>query len=80
MNQDRDWQSWSLPPLLGEPESPEIDDIHRAIVKREQAEPQEGLEPAPWGAAPGNDARPAAPAGCSSSWGMGRNDPAYRPR
>ncbi len=48
MNQDRDWQSWSLPPLLGEPESPEIHEIHRAIVQREQAEPKEGLEPAPW--------------------------------
>ncbi len=45
---DRDWENWSLPPLLGEPESPEIHEIHRAIVKREQAEPKEGLEPAPW--------------------------------
>jgi len=38
----------SLPPLLGEPEPPEIDEIHRAIVRRERPEPKEGLEPAPW--------------------------------
>ena len=43
MNQDR-----SLPPLLGEPEPPEIDEIHQAIVKRERPEPLEGREPTPW--------------------------------
>lgn len=37
-----------LPPLLGEPESPEIHDIHRGILRREKNEPDEGLEPAPW--------------------------------
>jgi len=43
VNQDR-----SLPPLLGESEAPEIDEIHQAIVKRERPEPLEGHEPTPW--------------------------------
>jgi len=37
-----------LPPLLGEPESPEVLQIHRAILEAEKPEPVEGLEPAPW--------------------------------
>jgi mono/diheme cytochrome c family protein len=37
-----------LPPLLGEPDRTDVDDIHQALVRRERAEPQEGLEPAPW--------------------------------
>ena len=48
VDKPREGETWSLPPLLGEPESPEVHEIHRAIVKREQAEPKEGLEPAPW--------------------------------
>ncbi len=38
----------SLPPILGEPESDEILQIHRKILEREATEPVEGLEPAPW--------------------------------
>ena len=44
----RGWEDLSLPPLLGEFESEEIHELHRDILKREPAEPKEGLEPAPW--------------------------------
>lgn len=37
-----------LPPLLGEPDRTDVDDIHRALVSRESEDPKEGLEPAPW--------------------------------
>lgn len=41
-------QNGPLPPLLGEPEPPEVYEIHQAILKREKEEPREGLEPTPW--------------------------------
>lgn len=44
----RGWEDLSLPPLLGEFESEEIHEIHRDILKREPAEPKEGLERTPW--------------------------------
>jgi mono/diheme cytochrome c family protein len=44
----RESGDWPLPPLLGEPESPEIHEIHQGILSREKAEPREGLEPTPW--------------------------------
>ncbi len=47
-NTDRPGEHWSLPPLLGETDSPEIHEIHRSILQRERLEPQEGAEPAPW--------------------------------
>jgi mono/diheme cytochrome c family protein len=37
-----------LPPLLGEPDRTDVNDIHQALVRREREEPREGLEPAPW--------------------------------
>jgi mono/diheme cytochrome c family protein len=44
----RGHEDLSLPPLLGEPEREDIQQIHQAILKREKEEPDEGLEPAPW--------------------------------
>jgi mono/diheme cytochrome c family protein len=41
-------KDWPLPPLLGEPESAEIHEIHRRILAREKDEPDEGMEPTPW--------------------------------
>lgn len=38
----------SLPPILGEPEREDIDQIHQSILEQEREEPKEGLEPTPW--------------------------------
>jgi mono/diheme cytochrome c family protein len=38
----------SLPPLLGDPEDPEVLQIHRSILDGEPVEPVEGRERAPW--------------------------------
>lgn len=40
--------SGELPPLLGEPDRTDVEDIHQALVRREREEPREGLEPTPW--------------------------------
>jgi len=37
-----------LPPLLGETDRTDVDDIHQALVSSEREEPKEGLEPTPW--------------------------------
>jgi mono/diheme cytochrome c family protein len=41
-------QPETLPPLLGEPEREDLLQVHQALLKREQAEPTDGLERAPW--------------------------------
>lgn len=37
-----------LPPLLGEPEREDLLQVHQALLEREQVEPHDGLERAPW--------------------------------
>lgn len=42
-------QGEKLPPLLGGDEREDLWEIHQGILAQEGHEPQEGLEPAPWG-------------------------------
>ncbi len=40
--------SGPLLPILGTPESPDVQEIHAKLLQRERQEPIEGLEPTPW--------------------------------
>jgi mono/diheme cytochrome c family protein len=45
---DEKAQPETLPPLLGEAEREDLLQVHQALLTREQAEPTDGLERAPW--------------------------------